>query len=166
MKLAITYSTRTNNTKKLADVIHSVLKDNNIIYFGPIDDKALEADRIFLGFWTDHGICDEKTRNFIKKLDKQEVVLFGTAGLGSSNTYFDKIIQNTRKLFPEKAKFIASFMCQGKMPLQLKERYLELKKLPEEIPNLDKLIKNFDEALNHPSDNDLRSLGTWLRKMS
>lgn len=164
MDYAIAYSSRTGNTKMLADTIKNTLSSEHIIYFGPLNDKALEADRIFLGFWTNQGICDADTQQFIKKLRKQEVFLFGTAGLGSSTDYYDKIIQNTRKLFPDTAKFFASFMCQGKMPLEVRQRYLQMKQQPNPATNLDRLIKNFESSLGHPSKDDLRNFAAWLRK--
>ena len=35
-----------------------------------------------------------------------------------------------------------------------------MKSLPNPVPNLDMLIENFDRALSHPDENDLKRL--WL----
>ena len=88
MKYAVVYSSRTGNTKMLAEVVKAELKEEDCVYFGTPDDKALEADRIYAGFWTDKGKCDEATEEFLKKLDKQEVFLFGTAGFGENDAFF------------------------------------------------------------------------------
>ena len=165
MKYSVVYSSRTGNTKLLADTIMQEIPKNNCIYFGPIDDRALEADRIFVGFWTDNGVCNEETAAFLKKIGKKDVFLFGTAGLGRSVNYFDKIIHRTRALMSEKSRFIGSFMCQGKMPMALRERYMEMKKAPVPDPNLDRMIENFDIALSHPSKEDLFNLRSWMRKL-
>lgn len=165
MKYAIIYSSRTGNTKMLAETVQQELPQNDCVYFGPIDEKALEADRIYIGFWTDKGTCDQNTADFIKKLKKQEIFLFGTAGFGGSADYFDKIIHRTRELFPEGAKFLGSFMCQGKMPVVVRQRYEQMKKDGNPIPNIDRMIENFDIALSHPDKQDISNLRNWLRKM-
>ena len=53
---------------------------------------------------------------------------------------------------------IGSFMCQGKMPLSVRQRYEGMKKQPIHLPNLDALIENFDNALSHPDAEDLERL--------
>ena len=53
---------------------------------------------------------------------------------------------------------IGSFMCQGKMPMSVRQRYENMKKQPLHLPNLDALIENFDNALSHPDADDLERL--------
>ena len=49
-------------------------------------------------------------------------------------------------------------MCQGRMPDSVRERYIKMKEQPDHMPNLDKLIENFDKALSHPDAADLDRL--------
>ena len=49
-------------------------------------------------------------------------------------------------------------MCQGKMPLSVRQRYEAMKAQPDHAPNLDALIENFDKALSHPDAADLEQL--------
>ena len=51
---------------------------------GAPDPQALSAERIYVGFWTDRGTCDAATAQFLRQLTRQEVFLFGTAGLGAT----------------------------------------------------------------------------------
>ena len=53
---------------------------------------------------------------------------------------------------------IGSFMCQGKMPMSVRQRYENMKKQPLHLPNLDAMIENFDKALSHPDADDLERL--------
>ena len=165
MTCSIVYSSKTGNTKLLAETVKSVLVSEVINYYGPLNDKALDADRIYLGFWTFMGICDKDTQAFIKKLTKQQVVLFGTAGLGYSRDYFDKIIQRTRNLFPERVRFFASFMCQGKMPIEAKLQLEQMRNKTQDIAKFDRLITNFENGMEHPNKSDLLNLTSWLRKL-
>ena len=59
MTYAIVYSSRTGNTELLARTIQKALPAEDCVYFGGPDAAALAADRLYVGFWTDKGSCDE-----------------------------------------------------------------------------------------------------------
>lgn len=158
MKYAIVYSSRTGNTKMLAEAIRELLPGEDCIYFGGPDPAALKAERIYAGFWTDKGCCDAETAAFLKTVSHQEIFLFGTAGFGGNQEYFDKILKNTQNFLPDGVKLPASFLCQGKMPMSVRERYEKLQKEGGNIPNLPALLENFDKALSHPDERDLEEL--------
>lgn len=165
MTCAIVYSSKTGNTKYLAETIKETLSNEIILYYGPLNDQALKADRIFLGFWTNNGTCDLDTQQFIKKLTNQQIILFGTAGLGFSAQYFDTIISRTRKLFGERVKYFASFMCQGKMPLEARVGLQQLKNSQPNNPKFERLLTNFDFGRTHPNKDDIKNLISWIRKL-
>ena len=52
---AIVFSSKTGNTKLLADTLHTCLPQENCCYFGTPDPAALEADELYVSFWTDKG---------------------------------------------------------------------------------------------------------------
>ena len=154
MKYAIVYSSKTGNTKMLADVIRQTLDEKDIIYFGEPCKQALEADQIYVGFWTDKGRCNDEIADFLKTLDNKNIFLYGTAGFGQDSAYFEKIIEKTQKYMNDTNTVIDTYMCQGKMPMSVRDRY---EKMPH-IPNIKKLIENFDQALSHPDAQDLEHL--------
>ena len=78
--------------------------------------------------------------------------------LDGSAPYFEKILAATRKALDGSNTVIGSFMCQGKMPVSVRQRYEAMKAKPLHIPNLDALIENFDKALSHPDAADLKQL--------
>ena len=163
MKIAIVYSSRTGNTKLLADTIREALTGDTCVYFGAPDEKALEADRIYAGFWTDKGTCDSDSAAFLKTLTGQELFLFGTAGFGVSTDYFEKVLSRAEKNVPKGVSLVGRFMCQGKMPMSVRERYEKMQKSPIPVPNLKGMIENFDLALSHPDKKDLENLKTAIR---
>ena len=65
MSYAIVYSSRTGNTELLARAIQSALPAEDCLYFGGPDAAALAADRLYVGFWTDKGSCDEELAAFL-----------------------------------------------------------------------------------------------------
>ena len=82
MTYSIVYSSKTGNTKMLADALHQALPADDCLYFGAPDAQALAAERIYIGFWTDKGTCDAETAAFLAQLTQQEIFLFGTCGFG------------------------------------------------------------------------------------
>ena len=161
MSYAIVVSSRTGNTKKLADIILDTLKEKEVLYCGEISEEAQKADVLFIGFWTDKGTCDEPMQNFLHGLKGKQIFLFGTAGFGQSQEYFHQILERVKKEIPEGNEMIGSYMCQGKMPLSVRNRYEKL--LPQEPEKMKALIRNFDKAfedvLAHPSA--VRKLKVW-----
>ena len=157
-RYAIIFSSRTGNTRKLADTIRGALPDARCAYFGEAKSADPDAEMIYVGFWTDKGKADADTLDFLQQLHGKRVFLFGTAGFGGSAPYFEKILAATRKALDGSNTVIGSFMCQGKMPVSVRQRYEAMKAKPLHIPNLDALIENFDKALAHRDAADLDQL--------
>ena len=163
MSYAIVFSSKTGNTELLADTLHSCLPQADCCYFGNPNPAAMEADTLYVGFWTDKGKADADTLQLLQQLRGKRVFLFGTAGFGGSTSYFEKILTATRQALDESNTVIGSFMCQGKMPMSVRQRYEEMKKQPIHLPNLDAMIENFDKALSHPDADDLEQLKQAVR---
>ena len=159
---SIIFSSLTGNTKKLADTIHEMLPHDKCDYFGENDSRVPQSDLLYIGFWTDKGNADHKTLELLAKLKNKKIFLFGTAGFGGSDVYFEKILEQVRQSIDSSNVVIGEYMCQGKMPLSVRERYIKMKESPEHPANLDMLIKNFDCALSHPDREDLERLKRLL----
>lgn len=142
----VVYNSLTGNTKMLADTIKNVLSNNN------------NDDIVFVGFWTDKGNADSKTIEYLKLLRNKKIFLFGTCGFGGSEAYFDRILTNVKSNVDSSNEIIGEYMCQGKMPSSVRERYLKMKESNNCPPNIDVLIDNFDRALSHPDEKDLEKL--------
>ena len=158
MSYAIVFSSKTGNTRLLADTLRASLPQNECTYFGAPAPEALEAETLYIGFWTDKGHADDTLTAFLQTLKGKRIFLFGTAGFGGSAPYIEKILDATRKALDGSNTVIGSFMCQGKMPVSVRQRYEAMKAKPLHIPNLDALIENFDKALSHPDAADLEQL--------
>lgn len=154
MTYAIVYSSKTGNTRLLAETLRDTLPTGDCLYFGEPNDEALRAERIYVGFWTDKGTCDADTAAFLARVTTQEVFLFGTAGFGGAPEYFDKILSAARQNLPKGATVCGSYMCQGKMPMAVRARYEQM----EDSPRRQMMIENFDAALSHPDAADLSHL--------
>lgn len=155
---SIVFSSLTGNTKKLADVIHETLPKNECDYFGTIEAQVPQSKLLYVGFWTDKGNADHKTLELLSKLKNKKIFLFGTAGFGGSDVYFQKILGQIRQSIDSSNVVVGEYMCQGKMPQSVRDRYMKMKAQPEHSANIDALIKNFDRAISHPDEDDLERL--------
>lgn len=154
MQYAIVYSSHTGNTAMLANAIQEALPQADCLYFGEPDEKALAAETIYVGFWTDKGNCDTTVANFLKQLTNQRVFLFGTAGFGGAPNYFEQILDRVKENLGPEIQLIGTYMCQGKMPQAVRARYEQM----EESPRRTAMLANFDQARNHPDAQDLLRL--------
>ncbi|MGL5693604.1 MAG: flavodoxin family protein BilS [Peptostreptococcaceae bacterium] len=152
MKYSVVVSSNTGNTNRLGDAIKEIMvKYNECENFG-------DEEVIFVGFWTDKGSCIKEFGEFLSSIENKKIFLFGTAGFGGSDEYFEQILDRVKKHIKKSNTIIGTFMCQGKMPISVKERY---ENMLSQNPNNDKakeLIINFDKALNHPNEEDLKEL--------
>ena len=158
-RYSIIFSSVTGNTKLLANAIRDALPQENCDYFGISSNRENPtSELLFIGFWTDKGTADENTLNLLKTLRDKQIFLFGTAGFGGSEEYYQKILTSTKESIDPSNTTVGEYMCQGKMPLSVKERYVKMIEEHGHKPNLDALLENFDSALSHPDSNDLEML--------
>ena len=160
MSYAIVYSSRTGNTALLANTIREALPAEDCLYFGAPDAKALEADTVYVGFWTDKGTCDETVAQFLKTLTNQKVFLFGTAGFGGAPGYFEQILGRVKENLGPETQVVGTYVCQGKMPQAVRDRYEAM----EDSPRRTAMLSNFDQAVSHPDAKDLEGLLAAIAK--
>ena len=158
MSYAIVFSSKTGNTRLLADTLRASLPQNECTYFGAPAPEALEAETLYIGFWTDKGHADDTLTAFLQTLKGKRIFLFGTAGFGGSAEYFEQILAAVQKSLDGSNTVIGTYMCQGKMPMTVRQQYEKMLQQPNHAPNLEMLIENFDKALAHPDAADLDQL--------
>ena len=157
-RYSIMFSSVTGNTRMLAEAIREMLPKENCDYFGVCGGAEAKSELLYVGFWTDKGNADEDTLALLAGLRGKKIFLFGTAGFGGSEAYFRKVLDRVRQSVDASNTVIGEYMCQGKMPQAVKDRYLRMKEQPEHPANLDMLLENFDRALPHPDAADLEKL--------
>ena len=157
-RYSIIFSSLTGNTKKLAETIRVVLPAEDCDYFGAPETAELHSGMLYVGFWTDKGNADSAALELLSKLRDKKIFLFGTAGFGGSAAYFQKILDHVKQSVDPSNTVVGEYMCQGKMPQSVRDRYMKMKAQPEHPTNIDALIENFDRALSHPDEDDLERL--------
>ena len=130
-RYSIIFNSKTGNTRKLADAIHEALPQENCDLFGAVEGDIPASEILYIGFWTDKGSADKATAELLAKLKNRKIFLFGTAGFGGSKEYFTSILDNVKKLIDESNTVVGEYMCQGRMPDSVRERYIKMKEQPD-----------------------------------
>ena len=151
---SIVYTSRTGNPALLARTLRRCLPEEACRYFGPPVPEIPETPLVLAGFWTDKGACSADMADFLAGLAGKRVFLFGTAGFGGAPAYFDQILSRVKAHLPPEAAVAGTFMCQGKMPQAVRDRYAAM----EDSPRRTAMLENFDRALSHPDEEDLQRL--------
>ena len=151
MKKAIIFTSVSENTKKLADVIKQEIGD--VAYFGKPSAEALDADVLILGSWTAGFSFSPDLKEFLPTISGKKVFLFMTAGYGNSKEFFDPIINSFKAALSANNEIIGEFICQGKVTEAKQEA---IKKM-----DMDKYLgmkEQLDNSQSHPDSNDIANL--------
>lgn len=165
----ILYTSKTGNTKKLASEMFAALPGTSKdCYELSLCPQGKTADIYLIGFWVDRGTCSMEVIDFLSELHGKKVVLFGTCGMGTSEDYYCTILEKVRVFLPEDNEYLGGFLCQGKMPMQVRNKYEMMKNNMNSAPNagqIDEMIRNFDEALLHPNKEDFLNVKNFLNEI-
>lgn len=161
----VLYQSESGNTKKVAATIFSYLPGNSKDLIDITTDKTIpEARLYFIGFCVHRGSCSMEVIDFLSGLSDKQIALFGTCGMGNSIEYYKGIEQRVSAWIESDNEYLGAFICQGKMPQQVRQKY-EAKKTSENSKQIDACIRNFDQALMHPDSLDLEHAKVFTDKI-
>ncbi len=165
MDYMVLYSSKTGNTKKVATEIFSALPGMSKDMQNIEEYRGKDADVFFVGFWVDRGTCSLPVIDILSELHGKKIALFGTCGMGKGTAYYRTIEQKVTVWLPDDCEYLGMFLCQGKMPMKVREKYEISREDPREEALRKEMLKNFDEALFHPNDDDLSDARAFVEQM-
>lgn len=157
MKNAIVFSSVTGNTKLLAEKIQETLGD--VAYCGKASDEALEADAIYIGSWAQAFSCTPDIKEFLGKVKGKKVFIFMTAGYGSTEDFFNPIIDSVKALVDSSNEIIGEFICQGKVS-EGKQKAIK----DGDEAKYNTMKPELDKSVSHPDDADVAKLVEAVKK--
>lgn len=164
MKILVTYSSKTGNTKRLAEGIYEGLKDQEKELCPMKEVSDLDKyDVVLAGYWVDKGGPNQEAVEFLKKLNGKKVGIFATLAFWPDSEHGFTSLQEGEKLVKEKNHIIGKFICQGK----LDEKVIEMfEKMPEGNPHrpTPEKRKRYKISANHPSSADLAAAAELFRE--
>lgn len=80
MKVLIAYSSRTGNTRRVAEALAKAAPEGSLLARVEDTPPMDGFDVIFAGYWLDRGGPDAKAKEFLHSLHGKRIVLFETMG--------------------------------------------------------------------------------------
>mgnify|MGYP000972962789 len=165
MKILLAYSSKTKNTKKVAEAIYEQIKDQGEVDLLDIKKqrKKLEKEYDFyiLGAWTDKTNANKNMQRFVdqQEIHGKDVALFLTCGVPREHYHADDSINNYITFMKERNNRIyETFVCQGKVDPKVMIVFKILtwhdpNFIHKVTPNLVDMVK---ESKKHPDPKDLK----------
>lgn len=155
MKTLIVYSSKSGNTRKLAEEIHLFLPgDTELKYIKDISDPS-GYDLLVFGFWLQGGKPDALACEYLKKLAQMKIFLFASHGAAVDSVHAINGMESAKAL-AENCEIVGSFHCQG----QVEAEFLATLQGKDPQPPW---IKDAPDAIGHPDANDIANLRKSLQ---
>ncbi len=158
MKSLIVYSSRTGNTRSIAEAIHDALPDSDLV---PLEQAPAPEtlpgnyDLICLGYWVDRGMPDAKAKAYLEAMSGVCAALFGTLGAWPDSEHARECVRKSEALLREPARgntVMGSFICQGKVDPHVIA--MMSKTAASAHPMTPERKARLEEAAKHPDDAD------------
>lgn len=150
----ILYSSRTGNTKYLAEGISAGLSQPHRLLSVGDYDEGLGPAWILFGYWVDRGTADAKALAVLESMHGQNLGLFGTLGAYPDSAHAADVHERLQTLVAKQNRCLGSFLCQGQVDPALIEKF---KQFPPEHPhalNAERRKRHADAA-SHPDEQDV-----------
>lgn len=164
MRILVTYSSKTGNTKKLAQGIFEGLGDKEKIILPMSEVTDMSAyDIVLAGYWVDKGGPNQEAAEFLKKIEGKKVGIFATLAFWPDSEHGFHSILAGEKLVSEKNHVIGKYVCQGKLDEKMIEMF---EKMPEGNPHrpTPEKRKRYVISANHPSAADIAVAAEMFRE--
>jgi flavodoxin len=164
MRTLVVYSSRTGNTKKIADAIYDAMPEGSKIAPVKDDPNFEDYDFVAVGFWVDKGLPDKRAQEYMRKIKGKKVGLFMTLGADPDSEHSNDCMKRASEMVRLDNGLIGHFISQGKVAPKLIKMF---EKLPPDHPHAltPKRVALHERASTHPDQEDLRNAGAAFKEM-
>ena len=158
IRCAVVYSSRTGNTKKVAEAVVQALPEGTALY--PVEEAPAPDgfDFLALGFWADKGGVDGAMQKYMAQVAGRDMMvgLFGTMGASPESEHGRAIMADARNRVAGNT-VLCDFLCMGKIdPKVLKMMEAMRAKGSDNIhPMTPERAASIAEAEKHPNEADM-----------
>lgn len=162
MKGIIVYSSKTGNTKKMAEYIYDAIKDLGDIQLKEIKGKMdlSSYDFALIGGWIDKGFTEKKTLDLLKNTSQENIGIFGTMGAHPKTKHGQDVYQNLTNLLQEKNS-LGVFLCPGLVDPKLIDN---LKRIPEHVLPKEIVTQMYEASVTsrHATEEELQEAAHYF----
>lgn len=161
MKGIIVYSSRTGNTKKMAEAIYQKVKEHFDVVLNAVEEnQGLEGyDFALLGGYTDQARPDKKILTLLQEA-KIAVGLFTTLGAMPDSEHGQEVRENMEELLAEKES-LGVYLCPGYVDPKLVER---IPMIPDHIipPQVKEEMIETSKVSRHATEEELAAAAEFF----
>ncbi len=157
METLIVYSSKSGNTKRLAEAVCDFLPGAGI---KPVEEKPDPAgyDLVAIGFWLMAGKADPATCEYLQNFAPSKVFFFATHGAAAGSVHAEKGMQSARDLVAS-STIVGTFSCQG----EVRPEFLAKVKKKDPPPPW---LEDAPAAAGHPNAADIENLKKALEEVA
>ncbi len=156
MKYLVVYSSKSGNTKKLAEEIFRQLPEEKEFADVAHAPDPGGYDVICVGFWLKGGEPDPASQEYLKKCTGRKLFLFATHGAAKGSNAAKLGINRAIELAGG-ATILGTFSCQGEVPANVIETAAAKEPKPD-------WVDDAPAAQGHPNKDDFMELAEALTK--
>ena len=164
MKTLVVYSSRTGNTKKVAQAMAEVMPGCELLPVEEAPSSVDQYDVVAVGYWVDRGMPDAATRAWLEGVRNARLAFFGTLGAWPDSDHARECMARGEALALEPARgnvVLGSWLCQGKIDPKILE--VMAKMAGNVHPMTPERRARIEEAAKHPDENDCRRAQEFFR---
>lgn len=123
MKGIIVYSSKTGNTKNMAEFMYKYLKESVNLDISSVEEIETvdNYDFALLGGWVDKATLDSKIKRILKTTKQKNLGLFATLGAMPDSEHGIKVRNNLKNLLEDKNS-LGFYICPGLVDPKLIEK--------------------------------------------
>ena len=156
MKSLVVYSSRTGNTRKIAEAVAEALPG---CHLHPVEEAPQPEgyDLVAVGYWVDKGMPDDAAKKYMERIKNSTVALFGTLGAWPDSEHAAQCKVQGEALLTEPAQgntVLGTFLCQGRVDPAVVS--MMQKMANNAHPMTEERRARLEEAAKHPDAEDCR----------
>lgn len=164
MKYIVIYSSKTGNTKMVAEAIAGALPEGTpCVSVKEIPEDVASYDCAFVGYWVDRGTADAAAKQVLETIETPKLALFATLGADPKSEHAAKCLVNGEALANNEV--VGKFICQGKIDPKLLEQMYKM--FPADNPhgrNPENEARH-KAASTHPDQADLQAAAEYAKSI-
>lgn len=161
-KFAICYASKTGNTKKIAEVLHSVAPEKFDLLDASTSPDLTVYDMVVFGYGVDKGGPYASCHQLMSTISGKAVVLFQTLGAEAMGEHAMCCAANGGACLGPKNHIIGTFSCQGAIDPKLIEMMRKMPAGPHSATPENEA--RWAKAASHPDENDLENAKAFMQK--
>lgn len=163
MKILISYSSLSGNTKYLAEGIYQAFKEFADLKSVDENIDLDEYDVILHGYWVYRAKPDTKSIPFLESISGKKVGLFLTLGAYPDSKHAADSLQNGIHIIQEENEYIGGFISHGRLSDAVKNRRRNMSKDDPHYPD-EKRLQRWEDAQDHPNEDDINAAVQIFKK--